>query len=103
MPAVVEGPKGRANLFNTLDRTGAHFIALGGSSSSSEGEQYDEEKVPLSVTGTKTAQGAHRGRVGAPLRISPLLDGKAFVSSFRVEAGSRCGVPVYRSMIRLLV
>lgn len=56
MPAVVEGSKGRAKLFNTLDRTGAHFIALGSSSSESE---CDEENVPLSVTETKTAQGTY--------------------------------------------
>lgn len=67
MPAVVEGSKGRAKLFNTLDRTGAHFIALGSSSSES-----DEENVPLSATETETAQGKHRGRAGTLLRSPPV-------------------------------
>ena len=49
MPAVVESSKGRAKLFNTLNRSGAHFISIGSGSSSdsevndsTEGEQRSE-------------------------------------------------------------
>jgi len=59
MPAVVEGSKGRAKLFQTLDRAGAHFIEVGSGSSSSSGDtSSDEENVPLSAAGeTKNAEG----------------------------------------------
>lgn len=43
MPAAVESSKGRAKLFNTLDRSGAHFISVGsGSSSDSEGNDSED-------------------------------------------------------------
>ncbi len=58
MPVAVEGSKGRAKLFQTLDRAGAHFIQVGSGDSSSTSSDGDEENVPLSAAGeTKVAQG----------------------------------------------
>lgn len=57
MPAVVESSKGRAKLFNTLDRSGAHFISVGsGSSSDSEGDDSEEDGGQASAT--KASPGA---------------------------------------------
>lgn len=44
MPAVVDGAKGRAKLFDTLNRTGAHFISLGSASSGSDRDSGGEEE-----------------------------------------------------------
>lgn len=57
MPTVVESSKGRAKLFNTLDRSGAHFISIGsGSSSDSEGNDSEDDGEQGSET--RATQGA---------------------------------------------
>lgn len=75
MPSVVEESKGRAKLFDTLDRTGTHFIAVGSESGSSppsssscgssgyqeDQEEGDEEKAGLAFA---TAGGRARTKGG---------------------------------------
>lgn len=45
MPTVVEGVKGRAKLFDTLQRTGAHFIAVGSGSSCDDESDINNEDI----------------------------------------------------------
>lgn len=53
MPAVVDSSKGRAKLFNTLNRSQAHFISVGSGSSSDE-----EDGLARQASEAQATQGA---------------------------------------------
>lgn len=106
MPSVVEESKGRAKLFDTLDRAGTHFIAVGSESGSSppsssscgssgyqeEQEEGDEERAGLAVA---TAGGRARTK-GGDIYSSTTVCGMFVVSALNIilvqyENIARCG------------
>lgn len=79
MPVAIKGTKERAKLLKALDRSGAHFIALGSGSSASSDDEVDssvgreEEKAPLSATAEgEAAPGMNRAAAILGLYSSPL-------------------------------
>lgn len=61
MPALLDGAKSREKIFDTLNQTGSHFIAVEGSgSSSSETDQSDIEQQARQVAGS-SGSGAGKG------------------------------------------